>query len=596
MAAVIGALRVDLGLNSAEFSAGLKKASAGLGTFAKTAGAGLALVAASAAAAGAALGLAVKGAIDNADSMGEMAQAVGVSVEALTSLGYAAKMGGTDTETLATGLRKLSQNMLAVAQGGTGPVATAFKALGVSVRNAEGALRSSDVVLVDVAGKFSQLEDGATKTALAVQLFGKSGAELIPFLNQGKDGIAALRDEADRLGITISSETAAAAGKFNDSLDRLQAGLQGMVNRIAQEALPTLNALVETLTSSDFQSAMKDFAIACITIADGIAQVFIGAHKAFQDFMAFIAKGDAPQGVLPSGGNKSVFPEEYGAAEGDIVRQMEWRNRWGKSASDADSLYEGLGFNSDGTIKIVETQTAVEALLASLDGLFTDGAAGSKAFNATLAEGKAVFEATRTPAEAYGLEVERLNGLLQTGAIDQDTYSRAVLAAQDALDKAKSSGSELASSLSSGLASVFTSIIDGSKTATAAIGDLIKSLANMALQKGFELLLVGLLGGSGGGNLLSFLGIGKNANGTNNWRGGLTMVGERGPELLNLPRGSQITRNSELRTGGGDMTIAPVYNIDARGAQVGVAEQIAAAIKANNRQLPNLMADINQRY
>jgi hypothetical protein len=185
LAAVIGALRVDLGLNSAEFQNGLKKASVGLGNFAKTAGIGLAAVATAAAAAGAALSIAVKGSIDNADRMGELAQSVGVSVEALTSLGYAAKLSGADTDSLAMGLRKLSQNMLTVAQGSTGPVASAFNALGVSATNANGSLRASDEVLVDIADKFARMEDGATKTALAVQLFGRSGAELIPFPQSG---------------------------------------------------------------------------------------------------------------------------------------------------------------------------------------------------------------------------------------------------------------------------------------------------------------------------------------------------------------------------------------------------------------------------
>lgn len=509
MAAVIGALRVDLGLNSAEFQAGLDRARAGLGSFARTAGAGLAVVAASAAAAGVALGVAVRRSIDNADTMGELAEKIGVSVEALTSLGYAAKMSGTDTETLATGLRKLSQNMLAVAQGGTGPVATAFKALGINIRDANGALRSSDDVLIELAAKFSQLEDGATKTALAMQLFGKTGAELVPFLNQGKDGIAALQAEADRLGITLSNETAAAAGQFNDAMDRMQAGMEGMVNRIAQAALPAITSLVETLTSPDFQSAMKDFAIACITIADGIAQVFIGAHKAFQDFMAYISRRDGDIATLPEGGNKAVFPEEYGAAEGDIRRQMEWRYRWGASGPDASSLYEGFGVNADGTIKLQETKTAVDDLIASFDGLFTGGAAGAKAFNAIMAEGRAVFEATRTPAEAYALEVERLSALLQKGAIDQDTYNRAVTQAQDAFAAAESAGSQMANSIGSTLANIFGSVIDKSKTASQAVMDLVKSLGRMALEKGFQALVGGLLGGftgGGGGGIGSLLG------------------------------------------------------------------------------------------
>ena len=62
------------------------------------------------------------------------------------------------------------------------------------------------------------MEDGAGKTALAIKLFGKSGADLIPLLNQGRAGIKELTDEAAKLGIVISTETAAKAEQFNDTL------------------------------------------------------------------------------------------------------------------------------------------------------------------------------------------------------------------------------------------------------------------------------------------------------------------------------------------------------------------------------------------
>src|SRR5690606_39066543 len=152
------------------------------------------------------------------------------------------------------------------------------------------------------------------------------------------------------------------------------------------------------------------------------------------------------------------------------------------------------------------------------------------------AEGKAVFEATRTPAEKYRLEIERLNNLLQKGAIDQDTYNRAVIQAQDAFQQAEASGKQWVTSLADSLSGLFGSILDGSKTAMEAVNDLIKSFAQMALQAGFRMVLGGLFGGGGGGG---FLGIPGFANGTNYAPGGLAMVGERGPELVNLPRGSQ---------------------------------------------------------
>lgn len=601
MAAVIGALRVDLGLNSAEFQAGLKKAQTGLGNFAKIAGVGLAAVATAAAAAGTALGYAVKGAIDNADQMGELAQSVGVSVEALTSLGYAAKMSGSDTEALATSLRKLSQNMLAVAQGSTGPVATAFNALGISVQNANGSLRSSDQVLIDVADKFARMEDGAQKTALAVQLFGRSGAEMIPFLNQGRSGLSALTAEADRLGVTISGKTANAAGEFNDTLDRLTATFDGVINKVMAGALPALQRLGNTLADPKYAAAAQQLGGAIVNAMDVSAQAVLKVVEALNLLRTL---QPTPMGMSP--GNTFV---PFSDAEGSAKRAIdEVRNELtaGTTSAVGPDFFTGIFGATAPEIAASAEQVAVsfEPVITNTQAAGAASAAASDAaskLNAVMAEGRSVFEATRTPAEAYGLEVERLNKLLQQGAIDQDTYNRAVTQAQDAFEKADTASTDLASSLSSGLADVFGSIIDGSKSAVEALGDLIGSLGKMLLHKGFEALIGGMFGG-GGGNIFSGLlgGIGKNANGTNNWRGGLTMVGERGPELINLNRGSQVISNSDLQNMGGTsvMQVQLSPDLEARILQQAAGQTVKITgqqISQNNKQLPGMLREINQR-
>lgn len=564
-AARIGALHVMLGLDSAQFTAGLAKANSGLSKFASGAKIGLAAVAVAAAAAGTALGIAVKGAIDNADSMGEMAQKVGVSVEALTSLGYAAKLSGTDTDTLATGLRKLSQNMLAIAQGSTGPVAAAFAALGVSAQNANGSLRASDEVLIDVADKFARMEDGATKTALAVQLFGKSGAELIPFLNQGREGIGALTDEADRLGITVSGSTANAAGAFNDTLDRLNATFGGIINQIAGGVLPSLNEFSAKLSDPQFAASAQAIGVA---VVEGM-KLAIDAINTVVGALSVLKQGMDALGIQNKGAGFQKFNTED-EAKAIITEKLQS----GQTSTPTD-IYQGI-FGATAAEVETSASAVAEAFVPVIQNTQAASAAAS-ALNSAMSAGKAVFEATRTPAEAYGLEVERLNGLLAKGAIDQDTYNRAVIAAQDAFDKADTAGSHLASSLSSGLANVFSSIVDGSKSAIEAIGDLIASLGQLLINKAFEGLIGGIFGGGGGFRIPGF------ANGTNFAPGGLAMVGERGPELVNLPRGAQVIPNNEL---GGGASI----QINISGSQ----QDAAAIAREVRRVLPDAITQFNQ--
>lgn len=184
----------------------------------------------------------VKQQIDLADSTGKMAQKVGISVEELSKLQYAAQLADVDTAQLQTGLVKLSKGMVEAANG-TGQARNAFSALGINVKNSDGSLKSSGDVLTEVAGKFAQYEDGANKTALAVQLFGKSGAELIPLLNAGADGIKQSGDELERFGGVITTKAAQNAELFNDNLTRLSTVSAALGKDIANEVMPYLNQL-----------------------------------------------------------------------------------------------------------------------------------------------------------------------------------------------------------------------------------------------------------------------------------------------------------------------------------------------------------------
>jgi hypothetical protein len=248
--ATIGALRVELGLGTAQFDKGLKEAGAKLGGFGKlAAGAGVAVGAAMAGAA-TAMGMAVKSSLDAADQMGEMAEKVGMAVGALSKLSYAAKVNGVSSETLEKGLRRLADSMLKIRDGGGGAAANALNRLGVEVLDANGALRASSDVMTDLIGKFGAMPNGVVKTATAMELFGRSGADMIPLLNAGAEGLAELSAEAERLGLVIDDKTAAAAARFNDNLTRLMAVQDGITTQLAAELAPALAAVSDVLVDT----------------------------------------------------------------------------------------------------------------------------------------------------------------------------------------------------------------------------------------------------------------------------------------------------------------------------------------------------------
>jgi len=188
----------------------------------------------------------VKGAIDSADELNKLSQKIGISVEALSTLQFAAQLSDVGLDTLKTGLKGLSAN-LTEARAGLGEGAALFQALGISVEDSAGNLKSSDTILLEIADRFASFEDGATKTALAVKLFGKSGMDMIPFLNQGSSGIRALMQEAERLGLKLSTETAQAAEAFNDNLTALKASTSGLGISLATELLAPLRVVTDAI-------------------------------------------------------------------------------------------------------------------------------------------------------------------------------------------------------------------------------------------------------------------------------------------------------------------------------------------------------------
>ena len=178
------------------------------------------------------------------DEFFKLSQKTGVSVEALTALDYAAKLSDVTTEGLTKALQKLSVAMFDTQVNGEEGSA-ALKALGVSATDAHGQIRPTEAVLLDLAEKFARMPDGADKAALAVKLFGKEGLAIIPFLNQGREGISALMEEAQRLGLVMSEDVARASEVFNDNLTRLSAIFEGVQRQIGAAVIPILADFTE---------------------------------------------------------------------------------------------------------------------------------------------------------------------------------------------------------------------------------------------------------------------------------------------------------------------------------------------------------------
>lgn len=266
------------GKNNAK--AAIKDAGNDLATFstaAKTAGAVLA-----GAITGAALQDYVKTSIDAIDKTDELAERVGMAAGEFAGLQYAAKFASIEGEALAGTLTKFNQNIVKAADGSK-VQAAAFDLIGVSVRDAEGNVKGAAQLLGEVADRFAELPDGPQKAALAIQLFGKQGAALLPLLNRGGAGIKELTDQARELGLVLDEETYAAAGQFNDTLDVIASRSEGAGQQVAANLLPALNDLaglyVELTTKTE---AVNEVADVAGSILKGLATIVLVLGLAFK--------------------------------------------------------------------------------------------------------------------------------------------------------------------------------------------------------------------------------------------------------------------------------------------------------------------------
>jgi len=221
----------------------------------------------------------IKSSIDTADNFAKMSQRIGASVEFLSTMKYALDLGGSSLETFEKALGRLSRTLDDAANGLT-TATRPFNQLGISVTDASGNLRNVEEIIYDVADSFASMGDGSQKTAYAMQLFGRSGAELIPILNEGKEGLKEMQEEAKKIGLEISTNTAKQAEVFNDNLELLKLSLQGAANVAAEQLLPSLvsltSGLADVATNTNTVSVLSEGLVTILKVL-GTAFIAIGA-------------------------------------------------------------------------------------------------------------------------------------------------------------------------------------------------------------------------------------------------------------------------------------------------------------------------------
>jgi hypothetical protein len=274
---------VELFADDSKLVRGLRRASARLKAFGegvrniglKMAGLGAAVIAPLAGAA--------KSFADMGSKLWDMSKRTGVSVEALSVLGYAAEQSGAEIESLEVGLRKMQKTIVDAASGSTS-AQESLALLGLTVADLAGLSPEQQFKLI--ADRIDQIADPTLKAAAAMEVFGKSGTGLLPMFEGGAAALDAYEQHARKLGIIMSTEDAKAADEFGDALGDLWKVLKQAAFTIGSALAPLLQSLAQKITyavtvTSQWLRQNKELVVtvlkvAAAVVAGGLALVALG--------------------------------------------------------------------------------------------------------------------------------------------------------------------------------------------------------------------------------------------------------------------------------------------------------------------------------
>jgi hypothetical protein len=296
----------------------------------------------------------VKGAIDASDHLHDLSQKTGIAADTLGGLGFAAQQSGGDLESFVAGAGKLNK-ALAEAAAGNVEVSNAFKALGINVLDSVGNTKLADVALAEIADKFAKLADGPEKVALAIKLFGKAGADMIPILNEGGASLLANVEYFKRYsGVTL--ETAAAADKFNDTLAKVHLLQQAFAKNLAAELLPILQTLANRFVDAKEQG--DGFAGVAKKIAGALSGIAEVASFVVESLSAMSARLDGL--IQKAGVLKDATPLPTGNVPFDLFNQAR-----AFTSADVKSQFEQINKIQDEGV--AAAQKRHDRLVASLN-------------------------------------------------------------------------------------------------------------------------------------------------------------------------------------------------------------------------------------
>lgn len=485
-------------------------------------------------------GQAIKQIINTGDQIGKLSTRLGVSTEALSELKHVAELSGVEFSSLSTGLQRMTRR-ISEAASGTGAARKALVELGVSAQYLN-TLRPEEQ-FEHIVESLTKVENQSDKVRLAMKLFDTEGVALLQTMENGAEGIRKMREEARKLGLSLSEQDTKAMADFNDAVHRLQMTLTGLMTSVLLPILPYIVAFFDVIREG---SPAITFMITAISsmIALRLAAWLGSAVMAFRALtLAMLAN---PFGLIATGISLIVA---------GLVSLTDWFNWSGDAAKDHSAALEET---VEAQNKLIDTQ--VESAM--------------KKQNELQQEYKKILEDTKAPMQEHLQQKQEMNDLITQTAKGNAEYNDSITSTTSQLEQTNDVATKLFANIkeSSNIAADdllnhFTSAISGVDGQVKSLNDIFNNLfdsisqgiintltGGMSFSQGISSMLGGLMGGgsnSGGGGGL-FDGVssifgGFFAKGGTVKPGRMHVVGEKEPELF-IPNsvGSIIPASSAM--------------------------------------------------
>jgi hypothetical protein len=251
--------------------------------------------------------------------MKESATIAGMTTEEFTRFGYAAKQAGVSQEGFTSSMSRFGNKMVQASQGNKAAQAE-FDLMGVKVADADGKMRKMGDVLLDVSDWFAKTADGAVKNNAAMTIGGRGFKQMIPLLNEGREGLKKWADEADALGVVVDSSTAEMMEKYTQTITAIKTAGDGLAIQLSKELVPALQgvatAIKEDLKSpdSDIKKLVDGIAMIAHWFVDLVAIAGAALGQIGQFFQEMGAKAIVQWNALTEAGKKALHGDFKGAA------------------------------------------------------------------------------------------------------------------------------------------------------------------------------------------------------------------------------------------------------------------------------------------